>query len=129
MCVIGPGVVLDPKAFFEELDMLEEAGIQVRGNLFVSNRAPPDPALSPGRRESSRGGARRQEDRDHFSGHRTGLRGQDRPARPCEWVDLFDAESLRETIFELTREKNCLIQSLYGGPPLDARQICKEYLQ
>ncbi len=39
LCVIGPGVVLDPKALFKEFDMLEEAGIQVRGNLFISNRA------------------------------------------------------------------------------------------
>ena len=128
LCVIGPGVVLDPKAFFEELDMLEQAGIQVRGNLFISNRAhlilPYHRAVEQAAEEArgakkigttSRGIGPAYEDK---SGRR-GLRV----------VDLFDTENLRETIFELTREKNCLIQSLYGGPPLDAREIYEEYLQ
>ena len=39
VCVIGPGVVLDPKAFLSEVKMLEDGGIRVRGNLLVSNRA------------------------------------------------------------------------------------------
>src|SRR5215469_16372355 len=37
--VIGNGVVLDPIAFLSEVSALREAGIQVDGNLFVSNRA------------------------------------------------------------------------------------------
>ena len=38
--VIGNGVVLDPKVFFEELDYLEKAGIKVSPEqLIVSDRA------------------------------------------------------------------------------------------
>jgi adenylosuccinate synthase len=37
--VIGNGVVLDPFALLKEVKTLREAGIQVDGNLFVSNRA------------------------------------------------------------------------------------------
>jgi adenylosuccinate synthase len=37
--VIGNGVVIDPKALLEEIRTLEEAGIDVRGQLAVSNRA------------------------------------------------------------------------------------------
>ncbi len=37
--VIGNGVVLDPMAFLKEVGALREAGVQVDGNLFVSNRA------------------------------------------------------------------------------------------
>jgi adenylosuccinate synthase len=37
--VIGNGVVVDPAALLEEMQTLEGAGIQVRDNLFVSNRA------------------------------------------------------------------------------------------
>jgi adenylosuccinate synthase len=37
--VIGNGVVVDPAALLEEIATLEAAGIQVEGNLFVSNRA------------------------------------------------------------------------------------------
>ncbi len=37
--VIGNGVVLDPMAFLKEVGALRDAGVQVDGNLFVSNRA------------------------------------------------------------------------------------------
>ena len=37
--VIGNGVVLDPIAFLKEVGALRETGVQVDGNLFVSNRA------------------------------------------------------------------------------------------
>src|ERR1700690_3314033 len=37
--VIGNGVVLDPIAFLKEVGALRDAGVQVDGNLFVSNRA------------------------------------------------------------------------------------------
>jgi adenylosuccinate synthase len=37
--VIGNGLVIDPAALLAEIDALESAGIQVRGNLFISNRA------------------------------------------------------------------------------------------
>jgi adenylosuccinate synthase len=37
--VIGNGLVLDPAALLGEIDALESAGVQVRGNLFISNRA------------------------------------------------------------------------------------------
>src|ERR1700733_1052839 len=37
--VIGNGVVLDPMAFLNEVKKLKDAGLQVDGQLFVSNRA------------------------------------------------------------------------------------------
>ncbi|HVP64414.1 MAG TPA: adenylosuccinate synthetase, partial [candidate division Zixibacteria bacterium] len=37
--VIGNGVVLDPFALMKEVNALRQAGVQVDGNLFVSNRA------------------------------------------------------------------------------------------
>jgi adenylosuccinate synthase len=37
--VIGNGVVIDPKALLEEIHTLEEAGIDVRSQLAISNRA------------------------------------------------------------------------------------------
>ena len=38
-CVIGNGVVIDPKALFQEIDGLEEKGISTTGRLFISDRA------------------------------------------------------------------------------------------
>ncbi|MBI4372682.1 MAG: adenylosuccinate synthetase, partial [Candidatus Omnitrophica bacterium] len=39
ICVIGNGVVIDLEAFFEEIKMLSDNGISVKGRLFVSDRA------------------------------------------------------------------------------------------
>jgi adenylosuccinate synthase len=37
--VIGNGVVVDPVALLSEIEMLEQAGLNVRGQLLISNRA------------------------------------------------------------------------------------------
>src|ERR1700688_1914002 len=37
--VIGNGLVIDPAALLSEIDTLESAGVPVKGNLFISNRA------------------------------------------------------------------------------------------
>ena len=39
ICVIGNGVVLDPAAFFEEVDILESKGIRVHRRLLISDAA------------------------------------------------------------------------------------------
>jgi adenylosuccinate synthase len=39
LAVIGNGVVVDPVALIEEIEALEKAGISVRGQLAISNRA------------------------------------------------------------------------------------------
>src|SRR4030095_960221 len=38
VCVVGAGVVLDPQAFLQECDALEQVGVVTKGRLFVSNR-------------------------------------------------------------------------------------------
>jgi adenylosuccinate synthase len=38
-CLLGNGMVIDPDAFFEELEGLEARGVDVAGRLFVSDRA------------------------------------------------------------------------------------------
>lgn len=38
-CVIGNGVVIDPGALLEEIDMLRKRGIKVNGNLLISETA------------------------------------------------------------------------------------------
>jgi len=126
-CVIGQGVVLDPKAFLEETKALEDAGVQVTGNLFISNRAhlilpyhrAVEQAAEQARGEkkigtTSRGIGPAYEDK-------TGRRG-------VRVIDLFDKEVLKEIIFSVTKEKNCLMQSLYNAQPLDPQEIYEEYL-
>src|SRR3954469_10093445 len=38
-CIIGNGVVIDPVALLEEIQMIEREGIPVRGRLFISHNA------------------------------------------------------------------------------------------
>ena len=38
-CVLGNGMVIDPRAFFSELEKLASMGIEADGRLFVSDRA------------------------------------------------------------------------------------------
>jgi adenylosuccinate synthase len=38
VCVVGAGVVLDPAAFFQEIDALEALGVAIEGRLVVSDR-------------------------------------------------------------------------------------------
>jgi adenylosuccinate synthase len=124
--VIGNGVVLDPLAFLKEVKMLREAGVQVDGNLFVSNRAhvilPYHRMIemgaenAPGRVKigtTSRGIGPAYEDK-------MGRRG-------LRVADLLDRELLRTTIENACREKNMIAHALFNSEPLDADSMYAEY--
>jgi adenylosuccinate synthase len=126
--VIGNGVVLDPLAFLKEVKMLREAGVQVDGNLFVSNRAhvilPYHRMIemgaenAPGRVKigtTSRGIGPAYEDK-------MGRRG-------LRVADLLDRELLRATIENACREKNMIAHALFNSEPLDADSMYNEYAQ
>jgi adenylosuccinate synthase len=81
ICIIGNGVVVDPHAFFAELDKLAALDIDVTGRLLVQRQGSRDSAVSPRARFTGRGEARRAEDRHDVARHRAGVRRQDRPAR------------------------------------------------
>ncbi|HFB68225.1 MAG TPA: adenylosuccinate synthase, partial [Calditrichae bacterium] len=38
-CVIGNGVVIDPVALMDEISLLESKGIQIKGRLWISQKA------------------------------------------------------------------------------------------
>jgi adenylosuccinate synthase len=126
--VIGNGVVLDPIAFLKEVSALREAGIQVDGNLFVSNRAhvilPYHRMIelasenAPGRVKigtTSRGIGPTYEDK----AGRRGLRV----------VDLLDLELLRKHIENACREKNMIAHALFNSEPLDPDKMYAEYAE
>ncbi len=123
--VIGNGVVLDPFALMTEVNKLREAGIQVDGNLFVSNRAQVilpyhrmielasenGPGLKIG--TTSRGIGPAYEDK-------MGRRG-------LRVADLLDLELMRKHVENACREKNTIVHALYNTEPLDAEQIYRDY--
>ncbi|HZU33515.1 MAG TPA: adenylosuccinate synthase [Candidatus Angelobacter sp.] len=124
--VIGNGVVLDPLAFLKEVKMLRDAGVQVDGNLFVSNRAhvilPYHRMIemgaenAPGRVKigtTSRGIGPAYEDK-------MGRRG-------LRVADLLDSTLLKTTIENACREKNMIAHTLFNSDPLDPDSMYAEY--
>jgi adenylosuccinate synthase len=126
--VIGNGVVLDPIAFLKEVSALREAGVQVDGNLFVSNRAhvilPYHRMIelaaenAPGRVKigtTSRGIGPSYEDK----AGRRGLRV----------IDLLDLDLLKKHIENACREKNMIAHALFNSEPLDPDKMYAEYAE
>src|SRR5665213_579004 len=124
--VIGNGVVLDPMAFLQEIDRLKELGVDVAGQLFISNRAqvilPYHRMIelaaenAPGRVKigtTSRGIGPAYEDKMKRSGLRV--------------VDLLNPAILRTHIQNACQEKNTIAHALFGTDPLDPGKMYKEY--
>ena len=124
--VIGNGVVLDPIAFLKEVGKLRGLGIDVDGQLFVSNRAqvilPYHRMIelaaesAPGRQRigtTSRGIGPAYEDKMARSGLRI--------------VDLMRPELLKTHIYAACSEKNAIAHALFGTDPLEPEKMYEEY--
>jgi adenylosuccinate synthase len=129
MNVIGNGVVLDPKALFEEMNYLKELGIAITPeNFIISDRAQlimPYHRTLDGIKESARGkndiGTTKKGIGPCYTDkmERSGL-------RVCDLMhkDVF-AEKLKENI----EDKNEIITKIYGGEALSYDEILQEYLE
>jgi adenylosuccinate synthase len=124
--VIGNGVVLDPIAFLKEVAKLRDLGIDVDGQIFVSNRAqvilPYHRMIelaaesAPGRKKigtTSRGIGPAYEDKMARSGLRV--------------VDLLHPALLKTHIEAACAEKNAIVRALFGTDPLDPAKMYDEY--
>jgi len=124
--IIGNGVVLDPLAFLKEVAKLRGLGVEVDGNLFVSNRAqvilPYHRMIelaaesAPGRKKigtTSRGIGPAYEDKMARSGLRV--------------VDLLRPDLLKTHIEAACKEKNAIAHALFGTDPLDPAKMYDEY--
>ena len=124
--VIGNGVVLDPIAFLKEVSKLRGLGIDVDGQLHVSNRAqvilPYHRMIelaaesAPGRQRigtTSRGIGPAYEDKMARNGLRI--------------VDLLRSDLLKTHIYAACAEKNAIAHALFGTDPLDPEKMYDEY--
>ena len=124
--VIGNGVVLDPFAFMKEVDALRATGVNVDGNLFVSNRAhvilPYHRMIelaaenAPGRVKigtTSRGIGPAYADKMA----RSGLRVE----------DLLDKVLLKKHIENACREKNTVAHALFNSEPIHPDKMYTDY--
>jgi adenylosuccinate synthase len=125
-CVIGNGVVIDPKALLEELEALRE--FQLEGRLFISNRChlimPYHNAVETAEEErladrkigtTSRGIGPCYEDKMGRRGIRIG---------ELQYPDLF-----RTRVEANVEFKNRILRSVYGAPSLNAGEIFADYME
>ncbi len=124
-CVIGNGVVVDPKVLLEELAYLSERKVKT-GKLLISSNAHvimPYHRLLDALEEDSRG--------EHKIG--TTKRGigpayMDKTLRiGIRIMDLIDDEEFAAKLRRNLQEKNNLLTKVYGVEPLDYDAIYQEY--
>jgi adenylosuccinate synthase len=118
LCYIGNGVVVDPEAFFEEVSLLENEGIQVLGRLFVSLSAH---VILPYHRIVERVFEGLLGDRRiGTAGRGIGPAYRDKAARVGVRVcDLFDRRVLREKAAVLAQEARMLVQQVSESDAVD----------
>jgi len=124
--VIGSGVVVDPAALVKELDNLKQAGVDVSGRLYLSNRAH---LILPYHRqlekaaEEARGAAK-----IGTTARGIGPAYEDKMARRGLRVcDLMDAEMFRMKLERVLAEKAAYSQGVFGQA-LDTAGILQNYL-
>jgi adenylosuccinate synthase len=125
--VIGAGTVVDPAALVTELENLKKSGVEVRGRLFLSNRAH---VIFPYHREmdkaaeTARGAAK-----IGTTSRGIGPAYEDKMARRGIRVcDLLDTDRFAEKLERVITEKNAISQATYGHP-LETAGLLEQYLE
>ncbi|GAC41715.1 adenylosuccinate synthase [Paenibacillus popilliae ATCC 14706] len=125
ICIIGNGMVVNPKALIEEIEYIHENGFSTE-NLRISDRAHvimPYHMVQDGLEEERKGPNKIGTTRKGI-----GPAYMDKAARNgIRIVDLLDKGVFEEKFYHLAKEKNELIK-MYGGEELDIEAILKEYL-
>lgn len=127
--VIGNGVVVDPKALFEEIDYLKGVGVDVTPEkLMISDRAQlimPYHKILDGIKEKARG----KKDIG-TTGKGIGPCYTDKMERSGIRVcDLMHKEVFEEKLKDNVDAKNDIVTKIYGGDSLDFSAIYNEYLE
>jgi len=127
LCLIGNGVVLSPKALFEEIDHLQQQGIPVGERLRVSDSCPlilqHHVALDVAR-ELARGKAA-----IGTTGRGIGPAYEDKVARRgLRVADLFDAKGFSEKLQGVMEYHNFALQHYFKCASVDFQQTLDENL-
>jgi adenylosuccinate synthase len=125
--VIGAGTVVDPAALVAELDNLKKSGIDVRGRLFLSNRAH---LIFPYHREMDKAAeAARGEAKIGTTSRGIGPAYEDKMARRGIRVcDLLDATGFRDKLQRVVAEKDAISRATFGHP-LETAGLLEQYLE
>ncbi|TLS48891.1 adenylosuccinate synthase [Paenibacillus antri] len=126
LCVIGNGMVLNPKALLEEIQYIQDNGFSTK-NLKISDRAHlimPYHLLLDGLEEERKGA-------DKIGTTRKGIGPayMDKAARSGIRIsDLMYADEFERKLRRIMEDKNRLIEQVYGSKGLEVEPILQEYL-
>ncbi|MFM8473779.1 MAG: adenylosuccinate synthase [Candidatus Kapaibacterium sp.] len=126
-CVIGNGVVIDPVALREEITMLEESGIDVRGRLFISDKAH---VIMPYHKMLDQAREQALANAIGTTGRGIGPSYIDKYSRSgVRIVDLLHRASFEQKLRANLAEKNVLLEKVYGVAQMDVDRIVDEYTE
>ena len=126
ICLIGSGTVVDPKVMLREIEMLKENDIDISGLQLASTAhvTMPYHRLLDQAMEKRRG-----EQKIGTTGRGIGPTYADKSQRNgVRVIDLLDETRLKERLLEPLKEKNELLEKIYGLTPLKPEEIIEEYL-
>jgi adenylosuccinate synthase len=128
-CLLGGGMVVNPKKLLAEMDGLQAQGVSVSPERLklsgLAHLIMPYHVALDGAAEEARGGTAIGTTRRGIGpaytdkAARSGIRAQEM---------LHPPERLAGRIREQVAAKNFLLEAVYGQPPLDAEAIVQEYL-
>jgi adenylosuccinate synthase len=127
VCMIGPGVVIDPEVLVAEIDALRRRGYLAEDRwLRISEQAH---LIMPYHRAIDRGRERlRGTGKIGTTGRGIGPAYEDKMARTGIRVgDLYDEAGFREALVRNLREKNGYLETILGEPPLSFEDIHAGY--
>src|SRR5690625_2944526 len=127
IAVLGNGMVIDPKAFLEEVKYIQDKGFSTE-NLRVSNRAHvilPYHIKLDILQEEEKGVLKIGTTKKGI-----GPAYMDKAARSgIRIADLLDKESFRTKLEQNLKEKNRLFEKVYNVDPIDVEEVFEEYYE
>ncbi|GBE03684.1 adenylosuccinate synthetase [bacterium BMS3Abin09] len=127
-CIIGNGVVVDPKALIEEMKGLKKKNISIGKRLFISGRAHvimPYHNVLDGAHENSKG-----KKKIGTTGRGIGPAYADKMSRVgIRMADLLDPESFRKKLKTNLADVNFLLANKYKTKKLSVNKIYDEYMK
>ena len=127
ICIIGNGVVINPAALIEEIEMLKKRGIKVDSNLLISEQAHiifPYHWMMDEQREKSKGDGKIGTTKRGIGPCYT-----DKVARSgIRMADLLDDEVFAKKLKENLKEKNAILHNVYGFSGYSFEELYKQYI-
>ena len=126
-CVIGNGMVVDPKVLLEEIDYLQSKGIDVGPDkLKISNRAH---VIMPYHKQIDHARERKKGDKKiGTTGRGIGPSYEDKAARRgIRFSEMLDNETFEEAVKSNLAEKNFYLENFFSDNGLQPEAVIAEY--